>query len=75
MAEPAMNLLTIAEFAARIRVSKSMAYRLVEEQQVRHVRIGTKILVPEGAIPEFLRSCEVKPLLELLPPADGRPSR
>src|SRR5438309_1287231 len=40
IAELVMNLLTIAEFAARIRVSKSMAYRLVEEQQVFRILLG-----------------------------------
>lgn len=64
------TLLTIPEFAERIRVSKSLAYKLIAEQRVRHVRIGTEgkgaIRIPEDAIPEFLRSCEVQPLWRLI---------
>jgi excisionase family DNA binding protein len=64
-------LLTIAEFAARIRVSRSMAYKIVDERLIRHVRIGSKILIPEDAVPEYLRACEVAPVLES--PAEARP--
>lgn len=71
--EEAMNLLTIPEFAEQIRVSKSLAYRLISEHKIRHVRIGVDgkgaIRIPEDAISEFLRSCEVQPLL--LPPPYG----
>jgi len=47
-------LLTITEAAARLRISKSMAYLLVERREIPHFRVGKRILFDEGQIEEYL---------------------
>ena len=49
------SLLTITEAAARLRISKSMAYLLVERREIPHFRVGKRILFDEGQIEEYLR--------------------
>lgn len=66
-----IDLLTVSEFAKTVRISNSMAYKLIAEQRVRHIRIGVEgkgaIRIPADAIPEFLRANQVEPLLPAPP--------
>lgn len=48
------HFLTIAEVAAKMRVSKMTVYRLVEEKAIRSIRIGRTIRIPESAVDEYL---------------------
>ncbi len=53
--------MTVAEFAARAEISKSLAYRIIEEGRVPHRRIGQKgrrgkILIAEEDYRRFMES-------------------
>ncbi|UYM06949.1 helix-turn-helix domain-containing protein [Solicola gregarius] len=47
--------LTVAEVAARMRVSKMTVYRLVHAGQLDAIRVGRSFRVPEKAVEEYLR--------------------
>lgn len=43
------------DLAQLLGVSKSLAYRLVHEGHIRHIRVGKKFLISREAVNEFLR--------------------
>ncbi|WP_409483831.1 helix-turn-helix domain-containing protein [Arsenicicoccus dermatophilus] len=45
---------TVAEVAARLRVSKMTVYRLVHGGELPAVRVGRSFRVPEQAVDEYL---------------------
>ena len=47
--------LTVAEVAARMRVSKMTVYRLVHGGELEAIRVGRSFRVPEKAVEEYLR--------------------
>ena len=47
--------LTVAEVAARMRVSKMTVYRLVHSGDLTAVRVGRSFRVPEQAVHTYLR--------------------
>ena len=47
--------LTVAEVAARMRVSKMTVYRLVHSGELEAVRVGRSFRVPEPAVDTYLR--------------------
>ena len=49
------QFLTIAEVAARMRVSKMTVYRLVHGGELSAVRVGRSFRVPERAVQDYLR--------------------
>lgn len=49
------SFLTVAEVAARMRVSKMTVYRLVHSGHLEAVRVGRSFRVPEEAVEEYLR--------------------
>ncbi len=53
--EPEVEFLTVAEVAARMRVSKMTVYRLVHNGDLEAVRVGRSFRVPEEAVQEYLR--------------------
>ncbi len=52
---PHARFLTVAEVAARMRVSKMTVYRLVHGGQLEAVRVGRSFRVPDDAVEEYLR--------------------
>jgi excisionase family DNA binding protein len=50
------KLLTVAEVAARMRVSKMTVYRLVRSGALNGVRFGRSYRVPETAVEQYLDS-------------------
>lgn len=56
---PAPKLLTVAEVAGVMRVSGMTVYRLIRRQELRSVRIGRSLRVPERAVHDYLRDAEV----------------
>ncbi|WP_307086687.1 helix-turn-helix domain-containing protein [Arthrobacter agilis] len=50
------QLLTVAEIAARMRVSKMTVYRLVHSGTLHGVRFGRSYRVPETAVEQYLDS-------------------
>ncbi len=51
-----LNLLTVAEVAAMMRVSKMSVYRLIHAGEIEAVRFGRTFRVPQAAAEEYLRS-------------------
>ena len=52
---PALNLLTVAEVATLLRVSKMSVYRLIHAGELEAVRFGRSFRVPAGAVDAYLR--------------------
>ncbi|MBG6185559.1 excisionase family DNA binding protein [Arthrobacter sp. CAN_A214] len=50
------NLLTVAEIAARMRVSRMTVYRLVQSGALEGIRFGRSYRVPETAVQQYLES-------------------
>ena len=54
------RFLTIAEVAAKMRVSKMTVYRLVHAGELPAVQIGRSFRVPEQAVNEYLRAAFIE---------------
>ncbi len=52
---PEVRLLTVAEVAAVMRVSKMTVYRLLHAGELPSVRVGRSFRVPEQAVHDYLR--------------------
>ena len=52
---PTSSFLTIAEVAAKMRVSKMTVYRLVHSGELPAVRVGRSFRVTEDDVNEYLR--------------------
>ena len=52
------ELLTVAEAAERLRVSKWMVYNLIRSRALRTIKIGDRRLVPVRALRAFLSQLE-----------------
>jgi excisionase family DNA binding protein len=50
-----VEFLTVAEVAARMRVSKMTVYRLVHGGELEAVRVGRSFRVPDDAVHDYLR--------------------
>lgn len=48
------EFLTVAEVAQRFRTSKMTIYRLVNNGELRSVRVGSGIRIPTAVVDEFL---------------------
>lgn len=46
--------LTVCELAAVLRIGRNSAYALIREGKVRHLRVGSRILVPSSAVRALL---------------------
>ncbi len=55
-----MKLLTVAEVAELMRVSKMTVYRLVHGGGLPAVRIGRSFRVPEQAVNDYLRDAYIE---------------
>ncbi|MBG6185554.1 excisionase family DNA binding protein [Arthrobacter sp. CAN_A214] len=49
------NLLTVAEIAAQMRVSKMTVYRLVQSGAMNGIRFDRSYRVPETAVQQYLQ--------------------
>ena len=50
-----LNLLTVAEVATLLRVSKMSVYRLIHSGELEAVRLGRSFRVPNSAVDAYLR--------------------
>jgi excisionase family DNA binding protein len=59
----AKQLETVKQFAERTGFAESTVRQFVNERRIRHVRIGRRFLIPEGAFEEFIarNTVEVDP--------------
>ena len=49
-------LLTVSEAAHVLRISRNLAYELIAQDRLPHVRLGRRILVPRVAIERWIGS-------------------
>jgi excisionase family DNA binding protein len=54
----AVELLTVPEAAARLRVGKWMLYNLIRSRRLRSIKIGDRRLIPVTALRDFLNELE-----------------
>lgn len=59
-----MGLESIKELADRTGWPQSRIRKLVDNRELRHVRIGGGIFIPDGAIEEFIKNNTVAPNIE-----------
>jgi len=60
----ALGLESIKELADRTGWPKSRIRKLVENRELRYVRIGGGIFIPDGAIEEFINNNTIAPIVE-----------
>jgi excisionase family DNA binding protein len=63
-------MLTVAQAAERLEVSRALIYSLVAARKLRHERIGLKrgvIRIPDDALDEYRRSRQVGVVAEVIP--------
>jgi len=56
-----MDLFTIPEFAARVRMSVSWVRTKIFQRELKHRRIGRRIFIDEFTLNELLRDSVVLP--------------
>ena len=49
------NLLSVIEAARILRISKTKAYKMIHNNELPHVQMGGRIVVPEKAIYSWIR--------------------
>lgn len=52
-------LLTVRQLSEYLSISQTLAYRLLNTNQIRHLRLGKAIRIPREAVQEFLNSATV----------------
>lgn len=50
-----MKALTAKQVAERLGVHPAVVYRLAQQGEIAHLRIGTAVRFPEEAVEEFIR--------------------
>jgi excisionase family DNA binding protein len=60
MALSEVNLLTVAEVARALRVSRMTVYRLIHAGDLAAVQVGRSYRVPENAMHSYLRAAFVE---------------
>ena len=48
------SVLTVDELAEQLRIGRSSAYQLVNDGQIRSIRVGRAIRIPTDAVDRFL---------------------
>lgn len=51
------DLLTVADIQKTLNISRNMAYKLVNEGFIRHMRIGKVIKIPKPCLIEYVSKC------------------
>lgn len=54
------DVLTSTEAAQVLRIGRSTMYRLIRDNEIRHIKIGRKILIPTEYIKDFLEMSSEK---------------
>lgn len=57
-----LRLLTVEEVAARLRVSKTTVYRLVERRRIPFFKYGNAVRIAEADVRAYLRAHRVEPV-------------
>ncbi len=49
------DMLTVEEVAAMLRISRMTVYRMVNNDEISHIRIGRSFRIPRVAFEEYIR--------------------
>ncbi|MHA7777173.1 MerR family transcriptional regulator [Roseibium sp. M-1] len=69
----ALGLESIKELADRTGWPISRIRKLIENRELRHVRIGGGIFIPNGAIEELIKNNTIAPIVETTSLSPARP--
>jgi excisionase family DNA binding protein len=47
---------TILEACGHLRISRSFLYQLISEKRIKHVKLGSRTLIPGAEIQRFMKS-------------------
>lgn len=50
------DIVTVDHLMQMLHIGKSSAYALLKSNQIQHVRVGRKYIIPKGAVIGFIRS-------------------
>lgn len=59
-----VELETVNELSSRTGWPKSRIRKLIENRELRYVKIGGGIFIPSGAIEEFIKNNTIEPIVE-----------
>ena len=54
MFEKYKDIVTVDDVAEMLNIGKSSAYMLLKNNEIRHVRVGKKYIIPKQAVVAFL---------------------
>lgn len=69
--DPTLVLLTVEEAARRLRIGRTVCYRLISSGELESITVGTLRRVPADAIPEFVSRRRKAARATLAAPADA----
>jgi excisionase family DNA binding protein len=49
-------ILTVIEMAEYLRIGRSKAYKLISDNEIKHIKVGKQIRIPKFAIDEWMIS-------------------
>jgi len=55
MLEKYKDVLTVDELREILRIGRSSAYSLIKTNRIKHIRVGSKIMIPKQYVIEFLK--------------------
>lgn len=56
MLESYKDVLTAAEVQAILKIGRNSIYKLIQNNKIKHIRVGKKILIPKQYLIEFLQT-------------------
>lgn len=68
----AVELETVNELSSRTGWPKSRIRKLIENRELRYVKIGGGIFIPIGAIEEFIKNNTIEPIIETNAPSPSK---
>lgn len=54
MADDGRLLLTVPEAAELLRISRNLAYELVTQRRIPHIRLGRRVLIPRQGLENWI---------------------
>lgn len=54
------DVVNIKELQKMLGIGRSLAYKLLKEEKIEHIRVNNRIYIPKQNVVNFLFNCEVK---------------
>jgi len=65
------DVLTIEDLQGALGIGRSMAYRLIRDGDIRHLRIGRNIKIPRRYLVEYINEACYNSSIATNPPSQG----